>query len=124
MLKKSILVENDDMRLLLSVIKSNYVSENNDSIIEVNMEHVTSRIENENIRQYISDCWKNLQMKIGHEITLLENNCKKSIINRLYKKSRDLSFVVKTSPNDTSNGLHKSIKKASNIDVVIRDFNL
>ncbi|NDS43832.1 normocyte binding protein 2b, partial [Francisella tularensis subsp. holarctica] len=52
----------------------------------------------------------------------LENNYNKSIINKLYKKSRDLNFVIKTRPDDSSRELHDSIKSASNIDVVIKEF--
>lgn len=81
MFRKSILVANSEMRLLLSVIKSHYVSDNRNSLQEVNINCVANRIDNEDIRKYVVSCWKNLEAKIGHEVTLLENNCKKSIIN-------------------------------------------
>lgn len=123
MLKKSILVQNQEMRELLSLIKNHYISDNKNAIQEVNLDHVANRVTNDIIRDHIVNCWYNLQQKVGYEITLLENNYKKSIINRLYKKSRDLSFVIKTRPDDTSYEIHKSIKKASNIDVVIREFS-
>ncbi|MDE4955488.1 normocyte binding protein 2b, partial [Francisella tularensis subsp. holarctica] len=63
-----------------------------------------------------------LETKVGHQITLLENNFNKSIINKLYKNSRDLNFVIKTRPDDSSRELHDSIQSASNIDVVIKEF--
>ncbi|WP_150467780.1 normocyte binding protein 2b [Francisella sp. SYW-9] len=124
MMYKSILVENRQMRLLLSVIKSHYISDNHNRIQEVNMTHVANRISDETIRNYVMDCWYNLEKKVGYEVTLLEDNSKKSIINRLYKKSSSLSFVVKTKPDHTSDEIHKSIKKTSNIDVIIKEFKI
>lgn len=121
---KSILVENQQMRHLLSIIKSHYISDNQNIIQEVNMTHVANRIADETVRNYVIDCWYDLQRKVGYDVTLLEDNSKKSIINRLYKKSSSLSFVVKTKPDHTSDEIHKSIKKISNIDVIIKEFKI
>ncbi|QIW09157.1 normocyte binding protein 2b [Francisella sp. LA112445] len=121
---KSILVENRQMRLLLSVIKSHYISDNHNRIQEVNMIHVVNRINDETIRNYVIDCWYNLQRKVGYEVTLLEDNSKKSIINKLYKRSSSLSFVIKTKPDQSSYEIHKSIKRISNIDVIIKEFKI
>ncbi|AEE26729.1 hypothetical protein [Francisella hispaniensis] len=123
MIKKSILVENKEIKDLLSVIKQHYVSDNRNTIQEVSLNHVVNKVYKEDIRKYIVERWHSLETKVGHQVTLLENNYNKSIINKLYKKSRDLNFVIKTRPDDSSKELHNSIKKASNIDIVIREFS-
>ncbi|OIN85022.1 normocyte binding protein 2b [Francisella sp. TX07-6608] len=121
---KSILVEDQQIKHLLSIIRSHYQSDNKNKFKEVNMLHVANRISDAQIRNYILDCWDELQRKLGHEVTLIENCCKKSIIQKLCKDSRDLSFAINTKPDNTSNEIHESIKKASNIDIVIKEFKL
>lgn len=123
MIRKSILVENEEMRSLLSVIKQNYVSNNKNAIQEVSLNHVVNNVYKQDIKDHITDCWYTLEAKVGQQITLLENNYKKSVINRLYKKSRDLNFVIKTRPDDSSKELHDAIKKVSDIDIVIKEFS-
>lgn len=98
--KYCVIKENERMETLLSIVKSNYCSDNKDSLQEVNLEHVLNRIFNEDIKDIIRSSWKDLEMLIGQEIRLLENNCKKSFINRLYKKSKDMIFIVKINPQD------------------------
>ncbi|MFT4693501.1 MAG: hypothetical protein ACI8TE_000391 [Francisella sp.] len=122
MLRKNMLIANNEMRLLLSVIKANYLSDNKNTLQEANKNYVANRIVDMNIRKYIIDCWDNLESKIGYEIALLENNCKKSIINKLYAKASNLSFVIKTNKTSFSKELHDSIKKSSNINVMIKEF--
>jgi hypothetical protein len=122
MLRKSILVKNQEMVSLLSLVNRYYASDNKNSIQEVNLDHVANRISDDIIRDHIVNCWYNLEQKVGQAINLLENNYKKSIINRLYKKSRDLSFVIKTRANQVDT--HESIKKASNISVIVKEFSL
>ena len=124
MLRKNMLIANDEMRYLLSVIKANYLSDNKDSLQEANKNYVANRIVDMNIRKYIIDCWDNLESKIGYEIALLENNCKKSIINRLYNKPSNFSFVIKTNKMSFSRELHESIKRSSNINVMVKEFKL
>lgn len=124
MFRKSILVANNEMRLLLSVIKSNYISDNKNALQEVNKNCVANRIDNENIKSYVINCWDNLEDKIGFEVTLLENNCKRSIINRLYNRSRDLNFVIKTKSDVVSKELQDKIKKTSNINIIMKEFVL
>jgi hypothetical protein len=122
---KSILVENQQIRHLLSLIKSYYKSEcKEDTLREVNLIHIANNVSDTIIRNHIVECWDNLQTKVGHEITLLENNCDRSIINKLYRKTKSICFVIKTRPDHTSDELHKSIKKSSNIDVVIKEFKI
>ena len=123
MIRKSILVENQEIKDLLSVIKQHYVSDNKNTIQEVSLNHVVNNVYKQDIKNYIRERWYALETKVGHHVTLLENNYKKSIINKLYKKSRDLNFVIKTRPDDSSKELHDSIKKASNIDIVIKEFS-
>ena len=122
MLRKSILVKNQEMVSLLSLVNRYYASDNKNSIQEVNLDHVANRISDDIIRDHIVNCWYNLEQKVGQAINLLENNYKKSIRNRLYKKSRDLSFVIKTRANQVDT--HESIKKASNISVIVKEFSL
>ncbi|GMN89643.1 normocyte binding protein 2b [Francisella sciaenopsi] len=123
MIRKSILVENQEIKDLLSVIKQHYVSDNKNTIQDVSLNHVVNRVYKDDVRKYIADRWHVLETKVGHQVTLLENNYNKSIINKLYKKSRDLNFVIKTRPDDSSKDLHDSIKKVSNIDIIIREFS-
>ncbi|AFJ43360.1 hypothetical protein [Francisella orientalis] len=123
MIRKSILVENQEIKDLLSVIKQHYISDNRNTIQDVSLNHVVNRAYKDDVRKYIADRWHALETKVGHQVTLLENNYNKSIINKLYKKSRDLNFVIKTRPDDSSRDLHDSIKKVSNIDIVIREFS-
>ena len=123
MIRKSILVENQEIKDLLSTIKHHYTSDNRNTIQDVSLNHVVNRVYKENVRKYIVERWHALETKVGYQVTLLENNYNKSIINKLYKKSRDLNFVIKTRPDDSSRDLHDSIKKVSNIDIVIREFS-
>jgi hypothetical protein len=88
------------------------------------MIHVVNRVKDMIARDNIIECWDNLQTKIGHEIALLENNYDKNVINKLYQKAELISFVVKTRPDHTSDELHQSIKRSSDIDVVIKEFKL
>ncbi|AIT08700.1 normocyte binding protein 2b [Candidatus Francisella endociliophora] len=106
--KYCVIKENQGMRTLLSIIKSNYYSDNKDSLQEVNLEHVLNRISNNDIKKLVKNAWKDLEtLAGGQEIRLLENNCKKSFINRLYKKSKDMSFIIKT----------QNQKEVSNFDI-------
>ncbi len=123
MIRKSILVENQEIKDLLSVIKQHYTSDNRNTIQDVSLNHLVNRVYKAEVRKYIVEHWHALETKVGHQVTLLENNYNKSIINKLYKKSRDLNFVIKTRPDDSSRDLHDSIKKVSNIDIVIREFS-
>lgn len=81
-----VIKENQKMRTLLSIIKSNYNSDNKDSLQEVNLEHVLNRIFDQDIKVLVKNAWKDLEIIAGQEIRLLENNSKKNFINRLYKK--------------------------------------
>lgn len=54
--------------------------------LEVNLEHVLNRIFDQDIKVLVKNAWKDLEIIAGQEIRLLENNCKKNFINRLYKK--------------------------------------
>lgn len=89
-----VIKENERMRTLLTIIEAHYESDNIDSLQEVNLGHVLNNVANEDIRDVIQSAWRDLQISIGFEIRLLENNCKKSFINRLYNKSDDMSFMV------------------------------
>ena len=123
MLKKSTLVENGEIKFLLSIIDKHYISENN-TIQEVSIDYVASKIFDKKVRRYVVNAWYSLEKRVGHEIKLLDNSYKKSIVNRLYKKSRDLAFIIKTRPDHTSKELHESIKRASNIEVIIKTFDI
>ena len=79
--KYCVIKENQMMRALLSIIKSHYISDNKASLQEVNLEHVLNNIDNLDIRTVVKNAWHDLQITIGSEIRLLENNCKKSFIN-------------------------------------------
>ncbi|ABK89752.1 normocyte binding protein 2b [Francisella tularensis subsp. novicida] len=95
-----VIKENQKMRTLLSIIKSNYNSDNKDSLQEVNLEHVLNRIFDKDIKILVKNAWKDLEIIAGQEIRLLENNSKKNFINRLYKKTKDMNFIIKAELND------------------------
>ncbi|AJI73159.1 conserved hypothetical protein [Francisella tularensis subsp. novicida GA99-3548] len=95
-----VIKENQKMRTLLSIIKSNYNSDNKDSLQEVNLEHVLNRIFDQDIKVLVKNAWKDLEIIAGQEIRLLENNSKKNFINRLYKKTKDMNFIIKAELND------------------------
>ncbi|OIN83398.1 normocyte binding protein 2b [Francisella sp. TX07-6608] len=95
-----VIKENQKMRTLLSIIKSNYNSDNKDSLQEVNLEHVLNKIFDKDIRILVKNAWKDLEIIAGQEIRLLENNSKKNFINRLYKKTKDMNFIIKAELND------------------------
>ena len=120
----NIVKENQKIRTLLSIIKSNYNSDNKNSLQEVNLSHVMNRIPNKDIKIVVKSAWQDLEMIVGQEIRLLENNCKKSFINRIYKKSKDMSFIIKRKTNQSSNNLFDSIPKDSNIQVESKEINI
>ncbi len=103
--KYCVIKENQRMRTLLSIIRSHYHSDNKDSLQEVNLGHVLNNIDNSDIRTVVKNAWHDLQITIGSEIRLLENNCKKSFINRLYKKSNDLNFIVTRADNNSKHAI-------------------
>ena len=125
---KSILVENQRIRDLLSLIKTYYKTDHEEeSIREVNIIHVANRVSDIIIRDHIVECWNDLQARIGYEIVLLENNCHKSFINKLCNMNKSICFAVKTRPDriySSTEQMHESIKKASNIDVVTKEFKV
>ena len=121
--KYCVIKENQRMRTLLSIIKSHYISDNKDSLQEVNLEHVLNNIDNLDIRTIVKNAWHDLQITIGTEIRLLENNCKKSFINRLYKKSNDLNFMV-TRVDNNANSVNDFAFETSNSQVEVKYINI
>jgi len=121
--KYCVIKENQRIRTLLSIIKSHYISNNTDSLQEVNLEHVLNNIDNLDIRTVVKNAWHDLQITIGTEIRLLENNCKKSFINRLYQKSNDLNFMVTRADNNT-NSVNDSAFETSNSQVEVKYINI
>lgn len=115
--KYCVIKENQRMRTLLSIIKSNYCSDNKDSLQEVNLEHVLNKIFNDDIKSLVKNAWKDLEILAGgREIRLLENNCKKSFINRLYKKAKDMSFIIKTPDQNKNSGFSVSSKNSLELE--------
>ena len=121
--KYCVIKENKRMRTLLSIIKSHYNSDNKDSLQEVNLGHVLNNIDNLDIRTIVKNAWHDLQITIGYEIRLLENNCKKSFINRLYKKSNDLNFMVTRADNNL-NSINNSAIETSNLQIEVKYINI
>lgn len=121
--KYCVIKENQRMRTLLSIIKSHYKSDNKDSLQEVNLGHVLNNIDNLDIRTIVKNAWHDLQITIGSEIRLLENNCKKSFINRLYKKSNDLNFMVTRADNNL-NSINDSVIETSNLQIEVKYINI
>ena len=117
--KYCVIKENQRMRALLSIIKSHYNSDNKDSLQEVNLGHVLNNIDNSDIRTVVKNAWHDLQITICTEIRLLENNCKKSFINRLYKKTNDLNFMVTRADNNSD-----SIIETSNHQIEVKYINI
>jgi hypothetical protein len=86
-----VLQENENIRTLLSLIKLNYKY---DSLQEVDLVYVANRVEDTDIKIIIKNTWQDLESLIGHEIRLLVNNSKTSLINKLFKTPEDLCFIV------------------------------
>jgi ribosomal protein L23 len=124
MRKYCVIKENESIRSLLSLIKSNYVSEKSSLIREVNIFHVTNRIYNADIKKLVKDLWHDLEIRVGHPIMLLENNNRKNIIERFNKKNKCMSFIIKVKADESSNDIFDSIYNASKYKIELRELSI
>jgi hypothetical protein len=123
--KYCVLQENEKIRTLLSLIKSKYKCDANDSLQEVNLEHVVKRVSDNDIRTIIKNTWHDLETLVGNEIRLLVNNSKTSLINKLFKVQKDLCFILKIRQEpEIFDPIVASIKAASNTKIEIKEINI
>lgn len=64
----NVIRENQKIRMLISMIKSHYRSKSKNPIQEVNLEHVSNRIVDIDIKKLIKSNWKDLEMTLGHQL--------------------------------------------------------
>ncbi len=123
--KYCVLQENEIIRTLLSLIKSKYKCDANDSLQEVNLEHVVKRVSDNDIRTIIKNTWRGLETFVGYEIRLLVNNSQTSLINKLFKAHMDLCFILKIRQEPEIFGpIVESIKAASNIKIEVKEIKI
>jgi hypothetical protein len=123
--KYCVLQENEKIRTLLSLIKSKYKCDANDSLQEVNLEHVVKRVSDNDIRTIIKNTWHDLETFVGYEIRLLVNNSQTSLINKLFKANKDLCFILKIRHEPEIFGpIVESIKAASNIKIEVKEIKI
>jgi putative ribosome biogenesis GTPase RsgA len=120
-----VLQENEKIRKLLSLIKLNYKYDKNDSLQEVDLLYVVNRVEDMDLKIIIKNTWQDLETLVGHEIRLLVNNSKTSLINRLFKTLEDLCFIVKISHEpEIFEPIVASITAASNIKIEVKKIKI
>jgi hypothetical protein len=124
MRKYCVIKENESIRSLLSLVKSNYQSDISSLIQEVNIHHVANRIYNTNIKKIVKSLWHDLEIRIGHQIMLLENNSQKNLFKKLNKKNKDLSFIIKIRTGEISKNIFESIYNTSNYKVELRELRI
>ena len=123
--KYCVLQENEIIRTLLSLIKSKYKCDANDSLQEVNLEHVVKRVSDNDIRTIIKNTWHDLETLVGYEIRLLVNNSQTSLINKLFKAHKVLCFILKIRHEPEIFGpIVESIKAASNIKIEVKEIKI
>ena len=96
MIKKyCVLLENEQITTLLSLIKSHYDYDAKDSLQEVDMVYVINRVDDTEAKTIIKNSWQDIEELVGYEIRLLVNNSKTSIIKKLFKTQKEMYFIIK-----------------------------
>ncbi len=123
--KYCVLQENEKIRTLLSLIKSKYKCDANDSLQEVNLEHVVKSVSDNDIRTIIKNTWQDIETLLGYEIRLFINNSQASLRNNLFKTHKDLCFILKIRHEpEIFEPIVESIKLASNIKIEVKEIKL
>ena len=107
------------------MIKSKYKCDTNDSLQEVNLEHVVKRVSDNDIRTIIKNTWQDIETLVGHEIRLLVNNSKTSIIKKLFKTQKEMCFIIKIRHEpEIFDPIVESITMASNIKIEVKKIKI
>ena len=120
-----VLLENEQITTLLSLIKSHYNYDAKDSLQEVDLVYVTNRVDNTDARSIIKNSWQDIETLVGHEIRLLVNNSKTSIIKKLFNTKKEMCFIIKIRHEpEIFDPIVESIAMASNIKVEVKKIKI
>lgn len=126
MIKKyCVLLENEQITTLLSLIKSHYDYDAKDSLQEVDMVYVINRVDDTDAKRIIKNSWHDLEKIVGYEIRLLVNNSKTSIIKKLFKTQKAMCFIIKIRHEpEIFDPIVESITIASNIKIEVKKIKI
>ena len=126
MIKKyCVLLENEQITTLLSLIKSHYDYDAKDSLQEVDMVYVINRADDTDAKRIIKNSWHDLEKIVGYEIRLLVNNSKTSIIKKLFKTQKEMCFIIKIRHEpEIFDPIVESITIASNIKIEVKKIKI
>ena len=126
MIKKyCVLLENEQITTLLSLIKSHYDYDAKDSLQEVDLVYVINRVDDTYAKRIIKNSWHDLEKIVGYEIRLLVNNSKTSIIKKLFKTQKEMCFIIKIRHEpEIFDPIVESITIASNIKIEVKKIKI
>jgi len=126
MIKKyCVLLENEQITTLLSLIKSHYDYDAKDSLQEVDMVYVINRVDDTEAKTIIKNSWQDIEELVGYEIRLLVNNSKTSIIKKLFKTQKEMCFIIKIRHEpEIFDPIVESITMASNIKIEVKKIKI
>lgn len=126
MIKKyCVLLENEQITTLLSLIKSHYDYDAKDSLQEVDLVYVSNRVDDTDAKTIIKNSWQDIEKLVGYEIRLLVNNSKTSIIKKLFKTQKEMCFIIKIRhETEIFNPIVESITMASNIKIEVKKIKI
>ena len=126
MIKKyCVLLENEQITTLLSLIKSHYDYDAKDSLQEVDMVYVINRVDDTEAKTIIKNSWQDIEELVGYEIRLLVNNSKTNIIKKLFKTQKEMYFIIKIRHEpEIFDPIVESITMASNIKIEVKKIKI
>ena len=126
MIKKyCVLLENEQITTLLSLIKSHYDYDAKDSLQEVDMVYVINRVDDTEAKTIIKNSWQDIEELVGYEIRLLVNNSKTNIIKKLFKTQKEMCFIIKIRHEpEIFDPIVESITMASNIKIEVKKIKI
>jgi hypothetical protein len=126
MIKKyCVLLENEQITTLLSLIKSHYDYDAKDSLQEVDLVYVSNRVDDTDAKTIIKNSWQDIEKLVGYEIRLLVNNSKTSIIKKLFKTQKEMCFIIKIRHEpEIFDPIVESITMASNIKIEVKKIKI
>ena len=120
-----VLLENEQITTLLSLIKSHYNYDAKDSLQEVDLVYVTNRVDNTDAKSIIKNSWQDIETLVGYEIRLLVNNSKTSIMQKLFNTKKEMCFIIQIRyESEISDPIVESILMASNIKVEVKKIKI
>ena len=120
-----VLLENEQITRLLSLIKSHYDYDAKDSLQEVDLVYVTNRVDNTDAKSIIKNSWQDIETLVGYEIRLLVNNSKTSVIKKLFNTKKKMCFIIQIRHEpEIFDPIVESITMASNIKVEVKKIKI